>query len=380
VDRTSWHIVSAGVAAVGVSFGFARYGYGLLLPDIRAAYGLSSAALGAIATGSYAGYLVATAAAPVLAVRTGPRGTVALGLALAAVGMALIALTGSAAGLAVGVLVAGASAGLAFAPLSDAVARDVAPGARDRALAAISRGTGWGVALAVPLALLTWRTAWLAYAAIAMVVLVWSLRALPGRGGALPDLPRLRWSWFVCPRSGPLLIGSLVAGLGASAYWTFAVDHVVAEGGIAASTARLLLVVVGVAGVLGTVSADLVRRAGARASLGLSGAALAAALLLVGFAPGAWGLVLVSGLLFGTAYNVLIAVQVLWSAVVFAERPSAGLAGISFTLAVGMLAGPPLAGALAAPLGMDGVFALAAGLAAVAGLLSPRGRLELAPA
>ena len=51
-------LASAGIAMVGISFGMARYGYGLLLPDIRAAYGLSSGELGLIGAGSYVVYLV----------------------------------------------------------------------------------------------------------------------------------------------------------------------------------------------------------------------------------------------------------------------------------------------------------------------------------
>jgi hypothetical protein len=45
---------SAGAATVAISFGLARYGYGLLLPDLRAALDLDSAALGFIGTGSFA--------------------------------------------------------------------------------------------------------------------------------------------------------------------------------------------------------------------------------------------------------------------------------------------------------------------------------------
>lgn len=215
-------VVSAGIASVGAAFGFARYGYGLLLPDIRADYALSSAALGAIATGSYVGYLTATAASPVLAVRLGTRGTVALGLALAVAGMALIGLSSSAGLLATGILVAGASSGLVWVPFSDTVATDLPAGARDRALAAISSGTGWGVALAVPIALVAgtaWRSAWLAFAVLALAALLWSLRVLPGRisAAAASGLPPLRPGWFVCPRSGPLLAGSFLIGLGASA-------------------------------------------------------------------------------------------------------------------------------------------------------------------
>lgn len=378
-------VVSAGIASVGVAFGFARYGYGLLLPDIRADYALSSAALGAIATGSYVGYLTATAASPVLAVRLGTRGTVALGLALAVAGMALIGLSSSAGLLATGILVAGASSGLVWVPFSDTVATDLPAGARDRALAAISSGTGWGVALAVPIALVAgtaWRSAWLAFAVLALAALLWSLRVLPGRisAAAASGLPPLRPGWFVCPRSGPLLAGSFLIGLGASAYWTFAVDHVVQAGGADPRDARLLLAVVGVASILGSLAADLVRHAGGRAGLAATALALSAALLLAGLAPGSWPAVMASAVLFGAAYNLVVAIQVIWSSIVFADRPSAGLAGVAVLLGVGMLAGPLAGGALAGPLGMDGVFALAAGVAALAGLLTPRERLSPASA
>ena len=42
-------LATAGIGIVGVCFGMARYGYGLLLPDVRRDYGLSPATLGAVA-------------------------------------------------------------------------------------------------------------------------------------------------------------------------------------------------------------------------------------------------------------------------------------------------------------------------------------------
>src|SRR5918998_2285534 len=58
-----WRVVSAGVGAVAVGYGLARYGYGLFLPDLRAEFGLSSAALGLIASTAYASYLLAVISA-----------------------------------------------------------------------------------------------------------------------------------------------------------------------------------------------------------------------------------------------------------------------------------------------------------------------------
>jgi cyanate permease len=52
MDRTHprrIRVVAAGIAMVATTFGLARYGYGLLLPDIRRSFGLSSTSLGLIA-------------------------------------------------------------------------------------------------------------------------------------------------------------------------------------------------------------------------------------------------------------------------------------------------------------------------------------------
>jgi sugar phosphate permease len=66
-------LVSAGAACIAVTFGLARYGYGLMLPDLRAGLDLDSATLGVIGSGSFAAYLLATATSGLLAARVGPR-------------------------------------------------------------------------------------------------------------------------------------------------------------------------------------------------------------------------------------------------------------------------------------------------------------------
>src|SRR3954471_17393323 len=208
-ERDGRRVVGAGIGVVAVGYGLARYGYGLLLPDMRAAFGLSSGALGLIAAGAYAAYLVAVAAAGLLSARLGPRLVVTAGGGPGVAGLALIALAPGTGARAAGVFVAGASGGLVFPPFADVVAGRIAPERRSRAMAAISAGTGWGVLVAAPIALLagaSWRITWLVFVALAVVATVWAARALPAgspshRG---PRAARLELSWFVCPRSGPL--------------------------------------------------------------------------------------------------------------------------------------------------------------------------------
>jgi hypothetical protein len=51
----------AGSATIATAFGMARYGYGLLLPDIQDDLALGATALGAIGTLAYVTYMVAAA-------------------------------------------------------------------------------------------------------------------------------------------------------------------------------------------------------------------------------------------------------------------------------------------------------------------------------
>lgn len=146
-------LASAGIAVVGVCFGMARYGYGLLLPDVRRDYALGPDVLGLIGTGSYAAYLLATVLTGSLASRVGPRATTVTAALLASAGMVVVGLSRSPAVFAAGIVLAGTGAALSFAPIADA-ARVLAPVARGRVLAAVNCGTGYGVALAAPIAII----------------------------------------------------------------------------------------------------------------------------------------------------------------------------------------------------------------------------------
>jgi MFS family permease len=75
---------------------------------------------------------------------------------------------------------------------------------------------------------------------------------------------------------------------------------------------------------------------------------------------------------FGAAYNLIVALQTIWSARVFADRPAVGLGAVMFVLSVGLLAGPPLAGALADGASLSAAFYAAAGLCAATVAFMPR--------
>src|SRR5918994_4470446 len=71
-ERIGW-LVAPGLALIAVTYGLARYAYGLFLPEMREAFDLTPAMLGVIGAGSYLGYCVAIVFALVWTSRTGPR-------------------------------------------------------------------------------------------------------------------------------------------------------------------------------------------------------------------------------------------------------------------------------------------------------------------
>jgi predicted MFS family arabinose efflux permease len=372
----------AGIGVVGTAFGMARYGYGLLLPDMQREYGLTGAELGAIGAGSYVAYLLAAAVSGTRARAMGPRVTVVTGGVLATVGMLIAGLSQSAGMLAIGVLIGGASAGMVYPPFSDAVAR-LPAARRGRTLSAINCGTGYGVAFAAPVAILAgsaWREAWLAFAGSALITTLWGAHVLPRRRSASETeqatqpspASRSTRSLLLRRDAVPLLIGGVVIGLGSAAYWTFGVDHLQHDGGVAVGASRAFLAVVGVASLLSTATGDLVLRFGARRVFAIAVTVEACSLAILALAPSTLGAVFISAVLFGASYNAIVAVEALWSTHLYPEQPSLGLAAAMAANAIGLLCGPVVAGTLGDAIGLKDVLFGGAAIVAAAAVFAPR--------
>ncbi|WP_233160081.1 YbfB/YjiJ family MFS transporter [Pseudonocardia sp. MH-G8] len=278
--------------------------------------------------------------------RAGQRTTVVGGGLLAVAGTIVVALAGGPVLLGVGVAVAGTSAGLVFAPFGDAV-RGLPPVARARTPATISCGTGWGVAVAAPIAILTgdaWRTAYVGFAVCAALSTLLAARTLPGRTAtAAPPAKR------AAPRSAvPMLVAALLIGLGSATFWTFAVDQV-RDAGLDQAAGRILLGIAGVTSLTGVAAADIISRLGARLTFVLTALLEAVAIAVIAVAPGHLVAVLVAAAAFGVAYNTIVAVSVLWATRVYAGRPPAGAAAATGAQGAGLLFGPLTGGALAPP-------------------------------
>lgn len=381
LDRfRSGPLAAAGLLAIAVSFGFARFGYGLFVPRFRDEFGLSTEVVGFIAAGAYTSYLVALLATGALVARVGPRLPVVIGGLSAAAGMSTIALASNTTMLVAGVLLAAASPGWSWAPFSDAVARMIRADAQKRTLAIITTGTTFGILVAGPAALVAggaWREVWIAFAVAALAVTAWNALLLPagphgnGREDETAAQPELWLRWFAGPGSARLFTVAALFGFTGTVYWTYAVDLVSSAGGFPNSAGPLLWTAVGVAGIAGVATGDLVTWLGLRRSLVATLAALGVAIAVVGAAPMSWLAVGVSAALFGASFMAISALLVTWNSVVFPGQPATGFSATQVFLAAGTIIGPALMGLAAGRFGMQTAFMVTALLALLTTLVKP---------
>src|SRR5215211_6376337 len=363
---SSARLVPPGLALIAVTYGLARFAYGLFLPDMRAAFDLPPALLGVIGAGSYVGYCAAIVVALAFTSRTGPRLMAVAAGAVAVVGMATVAAAPAAWVLALGVLVAGSSS-LASPPMGEAVADSIRSDLQDRANALINSGTSAGVALSGPAALILtgqWRIAWAVFTLVGCAVLVWNAVVMPRRAvagreqdeaGFVADdgagRTRLSFSYLVGarvrPRAVPLFTAAFGLGFASAAYWTFSRELVVQAGGLGQTGSTLFWTVIGVSGLAGGAAGDLASRFGLTTAFRGALLAMSASMALLAVLPGMLPVTYASAALFGSTYIMLTGVVLVWSVGIFREIPSAGLGAGFLLIAIGQMVGSPVAGILA---------------------------------
>lgn len=159
-----------GAALVAISFGLARFAFGLFVPPIRAELALTPYVIGLIGALPLISFLLATLVAPLTADRLGARNTAVLSAGFGVVGLALISRAEGALSLGVGVFACGICTGLMMPALTAAMQALVTRSLHGRVSAVMNAGTSIGVAVAVPAVLLmagAWRFAYVSFAVLA---------------------------------------------------------------------------------------------------------------------------------------------------------------------------------------------------------------------
>ena len=359
-------LVVSGVAVIAVTYGLARYGYGLYLPQFRTAFGLSPSTAGAIGASSYVGYCGAAVAASCLVGGGWARQALWAAGGSAALGSLLVAVAWNGSSLAAGALIAGSGAGAATPALVAAVAGTVPLADQPRAQGLVNGGTGAGVVgggllvLSIPGA---WRWSWAGFAVVALVVTTCADRRT--RWGSIPQSPSVRGfrraQEQVRPLSRPL-VAALLAGAGCAGVWTFARDLLTTDGGLSPAVTGLLWCLLGAAGLLGGLSGVLVRRVGLRAAWRGTVLAAAAGTALLGVLPGAVIPAALALACFGSAFVALSGVLLAWGAQLTPAAAAAAAAILFIGLTVGQAVGAVVLGLVTEAAGASTAFLAASAL------------------
>jgi len=365
-----------GAGLIAITYGLARFAFGLFVPPIRADLGLTPDVIGIIGALPLISFLLASMVAPVAAERLGSRNTAVLSGVFAAAGLAVISLASGARSLGVGVFACGIATGLMMPALTAAMQALVDRSVHGRVSAIMNAGTSIGVAVAVPAIMLlagAWRYAYLSFAVLAGigVVTAWFVipsvsRITPSNAAPPPPISALQWR-----RLFRLSLFAFVMGFVSSAYWIFAPDLAATVGALPPGETGWLWLAVGIAGLGGAVVADLADRNNPPITQALMLMMLSASLALLAASPGQLMLAAFSGLVFGLAYMSLTGLYLMTSIRLLPGRLSMGPVLPFMAVSLGQATGSPIVGWLVNQSGYANAFAMFSAVGILTAILSP---------
>jgi predicted MFS family arabinose efflux permease len=365
-----------GASMIAVSYGLARFAFGLFVPPIRAELELTPDLIGVIGALPFVSFVLATLVAPLAADRLGARNTAVLSAGFGVAGLALISQATGAVSLGAGVFACGICTGLMMPALTAAMQALVKRSLHGRVSAVMNAGTSIGVAFAVPTVLFlagAWRFAYASFAVVAAVAAVaaWYFipsvsRVTPANAAPPAPISALQWN-----RLFRLSLFAFAMGFVASAYWVFAPDLAVTLGSLRPDETGWLWLAVGIAGLGGAVVSDLAERNNPPITHALMLVTLSTSLALLAASPGQLVIAVFSALVFGLAYMSLTGLYLLSGIRLLPGRLSMGPVLPFIACAIGQATGSPVAGVLVGEFGYADAFAMFSVIGILVATLSP---------
>lgn len=369
-SRAPWQVITAGICALVLTVGLARFAYTPLLPLMREDAGLSAANGGWLATFNYLGYLTGT----LLVARVGEMQLkfrfYRVGLVLAVISTALMGATADMTAWSVLRFVAGLSSTAGLLLASGLVLNWLLAHQRRPRLGLHFAGLGMGIAVSGLAAAamadhLLSSQQWLALGALALVFLMpaWAWMPAPvpissAGGTEAPAPPGQRWRWL-------LIASYFCAGFGFVVSATFIVAILVQTPAFA-GRGSWVWVLVGITAIPSTFAWDRIA-----ARLGLIRALMFAyALQTVSFVlplldDGVWAGA-TSAVLFGMTFAGIVSLTLTVVGRHYPHNPAKAMATLTLSYGVAQIIAPAIAGTLARDSGSyQGALALAAVMMAI---------------
>ena len=340
--KASLRLTLSGFMLIVVTYGLARFAWGMMMPQVAQQISFSPRASGMLAACSYLAYCLATPGATLLLARWGVRSTAMLAALTAMLGLLLLAAAGSAWLIAGGLFIAGLGAGLASPALASAVSRQIDASRQTAANTFINAGTGAGIIVSVPIFMLMpggWRAACCCFAALALISLLLARYCLPA-GRADPSGSPVGWRDRLHNRALlRVIIIAFLSGVASAAWWCFGPDVLRQHSHLNEGQASMLWLVSGAAGILGALTGPLARCIGMRQVYWLAQLAMAVPLLLLAALTHFSYWLVPAAALCGAGYVTLSGILLVAGAAATPQNAASGVAAAFLTLAIGQIGG-----------------------------------------
>lgn len=369
-------LVFPGITMIAVTYGLARFSYGLLLPNISQDLAMSPSISGIISSLFYLSYCFAIVLSTVLTVDKGPRVIVLIAGALAIVGLIIMGVSPNVWVLGFGVLLAGASTGFASPPYGTAITLWIESDKQGSANTWINSGTSIGLVLSGIGAILlasSWRFTYLIYAFIGLIAFIWNAKVLPRAEANQHVIFKMGKLSFKGVRGATLLIiSSTTLGISTAVFWTFAIDFIKSTGNYSSWQLPLFWVILGIFGLLGGFSGRLVKQFGLSFTYKWGCLIISAASFLLAWHPEQWSVSYLSAALFGISYIFITGLLMVWGIRVFMTNASLGIGTPFLLLAIGQVIGSLFAGVIIDFVGFAPTFVIYGFMGIISIMLGPR--------
>ncbi|WP_404467130.1 MFS transporter [Planococcus rifietoensis] len=260
-----WKIVLPGIAMIGVTYAFARYSFGLFLPEISSALNLSESQSGLIGSVAYAAYTIALVTAALFIHKQSARHVVLYSGATAFIGMLGMAMSQAFYTLAISAFVAGLGSGWVSPAFSQVVAQSLESRERDKGNTWINTGTSVGVVASGPVALAfaeQWRWGYVLFALLAFLTFWWNARLIDRPKQEPEESTGSQFKLNLLGQARFMIIAAIGIGFSSSIYWTFSRSYLTEAHDFSVTESMVFWIVMGAAGIIGGIAGTIIQRLG----------------------------------------------------------------------------------------------------------------------
>lgn len=325
------------VTLIAATYGMARFGVGLLHPQMAAARPDLEDALRPAGTAQFVSYCVAVLIGGQLA-QTKARAVAAAAGLSAALGCLGLLVAQTPTTFTIAAFIAGTGAGLASPALVPLLDRAVPTRLAGPAQTAVNSGTALGLMVSGSLVLITTGIVmpWALIATICAVAgaAVWFFAPAHAPAASAESMPG-PGQWF--PLVLPLAL-SLVVGVVSAYVWTYGPSVITTKELISTDHIGWLWLTVGIGGLLGVFTSHLVDRTGPLGASLLSSAGIILATAGIAMTATPW-VAIGSLAVFGASYMALSGILILWGRILRPDNGGQATAWLFLALAVGQAVG-----------------------------------------